>query len=54
MRAVRGSGDQPAGAVETPGAPGAAACTATVRDVVVRVVPGRWEVPATEARARTV
>ena len=53
MTAVRGSGDRPTGAVE-PGAPGTAACTATVRDVVVRVVPGRWEVSATEARARTV
>ena len=45
MMAVSGSGDRPAGAVEAPGVPGAAACTATVRDVVVRVVPGRWLPP---------
>ena len=54
MTAVMGSGERPAGAAEAPGAAGAAACTATVREVVVRVVPGRWEVSATEARARMV
>ena len=57
MIATRGSGDRLAGALGapgTPGAAGAAACTATARSAVVRVVPGRCEVPVIEVRATTV